>query len=365
MANSQKGQLADRIDRLSNAAPYSRLTRSLACTALLAMAAFSAPYTIAGTDIGPKLVTETQSEFKSVYRFSQPDVWSKSSGTKLKDGGTFEIVSENDTLTAYQIFDSGISSQVVPVNIASDGAFELTLQNGEVVRFFPPKVPTPPDAPTAPGDVKRAIKIVTSVEGIDGLKNLEALEGLEGLAALRQIKSVEGQLSLESLSNLDGLANLEDLSSLSELAALESLADISTIDINETDGGRKVIIVRSGDNITWEHDGVVSDTEIQDVIKGVLSGEVDSDKVRILNFADGQNVFSFSSDAEPELGTEFVTVNLDGEPGEIAIRELERSRKHLQDLIDSGDVSADLRRALDEISRAKEILESSDRILNK
>ena len=46
MASPHKGHLADRLDRLSHAKPKSRMMRGLAGTALLAMAALSAPLSL-------------------------------------------------------------------------------------------------------------------------------------------------------------------------------------------------------------------------------------------------------------------------------------------------------------------------------
>ena len=100
MANSRKGHLADRIDRLSNATPYSRMTRGLACSALFVMAALSAPYTFAGTEPSSEPTTVSKRVVKSVFRFSEAEKWTEDGTLKIRSGGAYEIISENGVLTA-------------------------------------------------------------------------------------------------------------------------------------------------------------------------------------------------------------------------------------------------------------------------
>ena len=174
MANSRKGHLADRIDRLSNVTPYSRMTRGLACSALFVMAALSAPYTLAGTEPSSEPTTVSKRVEKSVFRFSEAEKWTEDGTLKIRSAGAYEIISENGVLTAYQISDGGKTRQQLPVNKTVDGVYELIRQNGEVVTFNPsPAPPTPPTPPTFPGQdgqlANAQIRVITSIDGFEGL----------------------------------------------------------------------------------------------------------------------------------------------------------------------------------------------------
>ena len=175
MASPHKGHLADRLDRLSHAKPKSRMMRGLAGTALLAMAALSAPYTFAGTEPSSEPATASKRVEKSVFRFSEAEKWTEDGTLKIRSGGAYEIISENGVLTAYQLSDDGKTRQQLPVNKTVDGVYELIRQNGEVVTFNPsdyPAPPTPPTPPTFPGQdgqlANKQIRIVTSIDGFEG-----------------------------------------------------------------------------------------------------------------------------------------------------------------------------------------------------
>ena len=91
---SSKGQLADRLEILARKKRTTKLSRALAGSVLLGVAAISAPLTIA--DSGPDKKVET----KSVFMFSDGAMWSDDGQTKLRSGGAYEIVKENGELKA-------------------------------------------------------------------------------------------------------------------------------------------------------------------------------------------------------------------------------------------------------------------------
>jgi len=377
MASPQKGQLADRLDRLSYAKSQNRVTRGLACTVLLGLAALSAPYTIAGAEPADSPVIEAKFDNKSVYRFSNVEKWTGDGTLKLQSAGTYEIIEQNDVLSAYQILDRGKTRQQVPVNLTSDGEYELTLQNGEVVSFIPPEIPVPPKPPVPPhGKDVRHVKIVTNLEGLEAETELEVLSALKGLESLEGLEGLEGLLALEGLSGLEGLsaleglAGLEGLSALSSLSELSSLADISDLNIMKLVDGQDFKVVIKSDDFVWENDGTLSKAELNERIPEILANLGDERKIRILKSGEGQRVFNVSPNGEFELETEVISGdeirvlnfdnNIDAASVEIAKQELERAEEILRTMINDGDVSSELERALDEISKAKSHLDSKN-----
>jgi len=347
MASPQKGQLADRLDRLSYAKSQN-----------------------------PPVI-EAKFDNKSVYRFSNVEKWTGDGTLKLQSAGTYEIIEQNDVLSAYQILDRGKTRQQVPVNLTSDGEYELTLQNGEVVSFIPPEIPVPPKPPVPPhGKDVRHVKIVTNLEGLEAETELEVLSALKGLESLEGLEGLEGLLALEGLSGLEGLsaleglAGLEGLSALSSLSELSSLADISDLNIMKLVDGQDFKVVIKSDDFVWENDGTLSKAELNERIPEILANLGDERKIRILKSGEGQRVFNVSPNGEFELETEVISGdeirvlnfdnNIDAASVEIAKQDLERAEEILRTMINDGDVSSELERALDEISKAKSHLDSKN-----
>lgn len=169
--------LADRIEILGRSRPLTNRSRMMAGAVLLGLAAISAPLTIA--DAHPEHDTETKS--KTVIAFSDGDIWSKDGTARLKEGKSFEIITEDGVTTAYRISNGGKTREAVDVEALGSENYRIILKDGEVVTFERPDRP--------------------DLKALRGLKSLEALKNLESLSSLSALSKLEKLKSLESLSD--------------------------------------------------------------------------------------------------------------------------------------------------------------------
>lgn len=245
--------LADRIEILGRTRPVTNHTRMMAGAVLLGLAAISAPLTIADAHPEP----ESQLKSKTVIAFSEGDTWSKYGTARLREGKSFEIVTEDGETTAYRISNGGKARETVDVEVLDSESFRITLKDGEIVEFEKPD-----------------LSGLKALKGLESLKSLESLEGLSGLSAL---------------SSLGELSELEDLAELERFKSLESLRDPElqrllkergvTIDLDDNavffvtpDGEETVLPDTLRERI---QDAVRGDTRIKDLKIEQFSGTIE------------------------------------------------------------------------------------------